>query len=143
MMKYSYEYPRPAVTVDAAIFRKKDDNWQVLFIQRGNEPFIGMWALPGGFVEMNETLEEAVARELKEETGLEGVSMEQLHAFSTVNRDPRHRTISIVFWGLVAVDQGKILAGDDAEDAKWFGIDHLPELAFDHLEVMKMAVEKL
>jgi len=143
MMKYSYEYPRPAVTVDAAIFRKKDDNWQVLFIQRGNEPFIGMWALPGGFVEMNETLEEAVARELKEETGLEGVSMEQLHAFSTVNRDPRHRTISIVFWGLVAVDQGKILAGDDAEDAKWFGIDQLPELAFDHLEVMKMAVEKL
>ena len=142
-MKYSYEYPRPAVTVDAAIFRKKDDNWQVLFIQRGNEPFIGMWALPGGFVEMNETLEEAVARELKEETGLEGVSMEQLHAFSTVNRDPRHRTISIVFWGLVAVDQGKILAGDDARDAKWFGIDQLPELAFDHQEVMKIAVEKL
>lgn len=143
MMKYSYDYPRPAVTIDAAVFRKKDDNWQVLFIQRGNEPFKGLWALPGGFVEMNETLEEAVARELKEETGLVGVSLEQLHAFSAVNRDPRHRTISVVFWGLVAVDQDRILAGDDAEDAKWFGIDQLPELAFDHLEVIKMAVEKL
>jgi len=143
MLKYTYDYPRPAVTVDAAIFRRHSGSWEILLIQRGREPFKGMWALPGGFVEMDETLEEAVVRELKEETGLEGIHLEQLHTFSAVNRDPRHRTISTIFWGISTMELSNALAGDDASDAKWHEIDRLPELAFDHAEVMSYAVKKL
>jgi 8-oxo-dGTP diphosphatase len=142
-MKYWYEYPRPAVTVDAAIFRKKDTGWQILLIQRGKEPFFGMWALPGGFVDMDENLEEAVERELKEETGLAGIDLEQLHTFSAIGRDPRFRTISTVFWGITSPDRSQAVAGDDASDAEWFGIDQLPKIAFDHEEVIKMALNKI
>jgi 8-oxo-dGTP diphosphatase len=142
-MKYSYTYPRPAVTVDAAIFRKTDTGWEILLIKRGNEPFLGMWALPGGFVDMDETLEQAVVRELQEETGLQGINLEQLHTFSAVNRDPRHRTISTVFLGIIPGLQLKAVAGDDALDARWFRVDQLPELAFDHADVMKFALQKL
>ena len=98
-MSYSYDYPRAAVTVDAAVFCSFDTGLFVLLIQRDRPPFEGMWALPGGFVDMHETLEEAVARELNEETGLAGILLEQLHTFSSLNRDPRHRTISTVFTG--------------------------------------------
>jgi 8-oxo-dGTP diphosphatase len=143
MTSYIYDYPRPAMTVDAAIFRKQAGSWQVLLIQRGGEPFKGMWALPGGFVEMDETLEEAVVRELKEETGLEGIHLEQLHTFSAINRDPRHRTISTIFWGIATLEQSKAVAGDDASEVKWFEIDRLSEMAFDHAEVMSYAVKKL
>jgi 8-oxo-dGTP diphosphatase len=142
-MSFSYKYPRPAVTIDAAVFRKAFSGWEILLIQRGKEPYLGMWALPGGFVDMDETLEQAVARELKEETGLEGINLEQLHTFSEVNRDPRHRTISTVYIGIIPDNLIKAVAGDDALDAKWFRIDQLPELAFDHAEVIKYAIQKL
>jgi 8-oxo-dGTP diphosphatase len=140
---FTYEYPRPAVTVDAAVFRKNGNYWEVLMIRRGNEPFRGMWALPGGFVNMDETLEEAVARELKEETNLEGVGLEQLHTFSAVNRDPRHRTISTVFYGIISPGNMEAKAGDDAAETRWISIESLPQMAFDHDMVVRMAVERL
>lgn len=142
-MPFTYEYPRPAVTVDAAVFRQMENTFEVLLIRRGNEPFKGMWALPGGFVNMDETLEEAVARELEEETGLKGVELEQLHTFSAVNRDPRHRTISTVFYGVINREGITTRAGDDASETGWFGIHSLPPMAFDHMMVVEMAVKKI
>jgi len=142
-MSFSYEYPRPAVTVDAAVFRKTEDQWLILLIRRGKEPFKGMWALPGGFIEMDETLESAIARELEEETGLKGLELRQLHTFSEVHRDPRHRTISTVFTGIVLPGQGEASAGDDASEVQWFQLSNLPELAFDHQAVITMAVHRL
>lgn len=140
---FTYEYPRPAVTVDAAVFRSTDNSFEVLLIRRGNEPFKGMWALPGGFVNMDETLEEAVARELKEETSLENVELEQLHTFSAVNRDPRHRTISTVFYGIINQESIEARAGDDASETRWFSIGSLPSMAFDHDRVVEMAVKRI
>lgn len=141
-MSYTYPYPRPALTVDAVVFKNDGMNWQVLFIQRKNEPFKGKWALPGGFVDMNETVEEAVERELLEETGLSSIELEQLHTFSAIHRDPRGRTVSVVYWG-IAEKSALPVSGDDAADARWFKVDNLPELAFDHDEVMKMALKKI
>lgn len=142
-MSFTYEYPRPAVTVDAVIFRESNSGWMILLIKRGNDPYKDMWALPGGFIDMNETLEEAIARELFEETGLENMKLEQLHTFSTVNRDPRHRTISTVFWGIIQSSEISLNAGDDASEAAWFAIDKLPDLAFDHSEVIQIALRKI
>ena len=127
------------LTVDAAVFRSHGDKTEILLIRRNHEPFEGQWALPGGFVDMDETLEEAVARELKEETNIEGVRLRQLHAFSALDRDPRGRTISVVFWGVLK-DSQQPTAGDDAREARWFDIRNLPELAFDHKEVVDMAI---
>ena len=142
IMTYTYKYPRPSLTVDATVFREKNHRYELLLIQRKYEPFEGRWALPGGFVDMDETLEEAVTRELKEETNLTGVELNQLHAFSTLGRDPRGHTISVVFWGVLNTDQ-EAVAGDDAKNAKWFNLDHLPELAFDHHQVVKFAMGKI
>lgn len=139
-MSHTYKYPRPSVTVDAVIFRKIDNELEVLLIKRGNEPYKNSWALPGGFIDMDETLEEAIARELEEETALKNIELRQLHAFSALDRDPRGRTISVVFWGMHYGDQ-KAVAGDDASAARWFGINDLPALAFDHNEVIQMAVD--
>ena len=141
-MAFTYKYPRPSLTVDATVFRKTDNGYEVLLIQRANPPFKGGWALPGGFVDMDETLEDAIIRELQEETSLTGIKLEQLHAFSTPGRDPRGHTISVIFWGILNNNQ-KPIAGDDARNVKWFDIDHLPELAFDHDEVIKTAIQKL
>ncbi len=142
-MPFTYDYPRPMVTVDAAVFRKNEGKTEILLIRRGHYPFEGMWALPGGFLDMDETLEEAILRELEEETGLKGVSLQQLHTFSEINRDPRGRTISVTFYG-VAIDIGtKVKGGDDAEEARWFSVDDLPELAFDHIESITMALKKI
>ena len=142
--KYVYDWPRPMVTVDAAVFTFSDDKAKVLLINRGNEPFKGKWALPGGFVDMDEELEDAVARELEEETGLATVQLEQMRTFGTVGRDPRGRMITIVFMGIAKEDQTTIKAGDDAAQAQWFDIEKLPEdMAFDHNEVIKFAIEKL
>ena len=141
-MSFTYAYPRPAVTVDAAVFKETGSGIEILLIQRGNEPFKDGWALPGGFMDMEETLEEAIYRELAEETGLKRIKLQQLQAFSTLDRDPRGRTITIVFYGML-LDEQQATAGDDASDASWFPIDSLPELAFDHAEVISIAIRKM
>ena len=130
--------PRPAITVDAVVFREMDSVAQVLLVERKHEPFAGQWAIPGGLMEMDETLETAAARELLEETGLRATSLKQIHAFSAVDRDPRGRTISVAF--LVAVDPGEApVAADDAKQVGWFPLDELPPLAFDHTQIIQMA----
>jgi 8-oxo-dGTP diphosphatase len=136
-MKHCYDYPRPAVTADIIILKITNNSQSVLLIERKHPPFEGMWALPGGFLNMDETLELAALRELQEETGISGVGLKQFHTFSKVNRDPRHRTITTVFIGYVNNDI-TIEAGDDAAKAQWFPMDKLPPLAFDHGEVMEM-----
>ncbi|NTW25262.1 MAG: NUDIX hydrolase [Lentimicrobium sp.] len=137
---FTYHYPRPAVTVDSLIFRNAGNEPEVLLIKRGNPPFEGMWAAPGGFIEMDETPEAAAARELAEETGIEGVELWQYHTYGDVYRDPRHRTISVAYAGFLH-DAAKIAkGGDDAAEAGWFNINKLPSLAFDHDLVVADAV---
>jgi 8-oxo-dGTP diphosphatase len=139
---YTYQYPRPAVTVDAILISKQQS---VLLIERGREPFKGKWALPGGFIEMDESLEVACLRELEEETGIRVGELKQFKAYGAVDRDPRHRTISVLFYAFT--DEELIAcAGDDAAKAKWFPINELPELAFDHhliLEEFKKEILRL
>jgi 8-oxo-dGTP diphosphatase len=142
--KYVYQWPRAMVTVDAAVFSLSEGKARVLLIKRGNEPFKGMWALPGGFVEMDEELEAAAARELAEETGLVDVELEQMRTYGTCGRDPRGRQITIVFLGIVTKEADKIKAGDDAAEVKWFDADKLSEeLAFDHEEIIAFAADEL
>jgi len=139
--RYVYEWPRPMVTVDAAVFTFIDGNPHLLLIQRKHEPYEGQWGIPGGFIEMDEELEDAVARELEEETGLKGVALEQLRTFGTVGRDPRGRQITVVYMGVAEEGQTEVHGGDDAADARWFDIGRLPEnLAFDHDAVINVAI---
>lgn len=142
--KYTYNWPRPMVTVDAVVFTMSEGRTQVLLVNRGKEPYKGKWAVPGGFIEIDEELEDAVARELAEETGLTGVQLEQMRTFGKCGRDPRGRQISIAFTGIATEGQDSIHAGDDAAKAKWFDINKLPEnLAFDHNEMIKCGIENL
>lgn len=142
-MPYTYTYPRMQVTVDAVIVRSNDeDTDEVLLIERKHDPYQGSWALPGGFVDMDETLADAAKRELYEETGLVVDSLTQFYTFDAVNRDPRGRTISIVFIGH-ADSSARIKAGDDASTADWFSFDALPPLAFDHEKVLAMAKKRI
>jgi 8-oxo-dGTP diphosphatase len=132
------------VTADAAVFRFLNNNVELLLIKRGNEPFKGKWALPGGYVDIDEELEDAAARELAEEAGLEGVQLEQMRTFGGCGRDPRGRQITVVFMGIAEHGRHRIKAGDDAKDARWFDIERLPEdLAFDHEQVVRVAIGKL
>jgi 8-oxo-dGTP diphosphatase len=130
-MKYCYDYPRPSVTVDVACLAEHEGRTFILLIERAHEPFAGHWALPGGFVDEDESLERAIARELEEETGLAGVAMEQFRAYGDPGRDPRGHTVTIAF---VARLPRCIAAtgADDAARAEWFAVDELPPLAFDH-----------
>jgi 8-oxo-dGTP diphosphatase len=142
--KYVYDWPRPMVTVDAVVFAFFKDRAKVLLINRGREPFKGKWALPGGFVGIDEELEDAAARELAEETGLTDVALEQMYTFGRCGRDPRGRQISVVFMGIAEKGTDKIRGGDDAQEAKWFDMENLPsDLAFDHNEIIRMGVKKL
>lgn len=142
--KYMYDWPRPMVTVDAVVFAVSQDKTEVLLIERRNEPFKGRWAVPGGFVDIDEELEDAVARELAEETGLTAVRLEQMHTFGKCGRDPRGRQITIAFMGLITNGRDEIKAGDDAAKAQWFDIEKLPEnMAFDHDEMVRLAIERL
>lgn len=139
---YTYAYPRPALTVDAIVLAGDPGNYWLLLIQRKKDPFIGCWALPGGFVDMDETLEKACVRELEEETGLELTSMEQFRVFDAIGRDPRHRTISVVFYAFIS-DKKPVSGSDDAEKAEWFPIDKLPSMAFDHSEIVASFLSKI
>jgi len=139
-MNYTYPYPRPSVTVDILLMHPAESAWEVLLIKRLHNPFQGMWALPGGFIEMDEDLHKSAKRELLEETGLD---MQQLHQFKTYGkpgRDPRGRTISVVFYAIISKEAKKqTKAGDDAKKAQWFQLKQLPELAFDHEDIMQDA----
>lgn len=137
-MSYTYKYPRPAVTADVVAITKEEEP-KVLLIQRGNEPYKGCWAFPGGFMEMDETTEECAIRELDEETGLKLDSMVQVGAYSKVDRDPRGRTITIAYLAIVDGPLS-VIAQDDAAKAEWFSINALPALAFDHDEIMTDAL---
>jgi len=140
-MPYCYKYPRPALTVDALII---STDGKVLLIQRKNPPFEGLWALPGGFVDMDETPEMAVLRELKEETGIDNIQLKQFHTYGAIDRDPRHRTISIVFFGnIINSSEFQPVGNDDASDAKWISLEALPDLAFDHKIIIEDAIDIL
>jgi 8-oxo-dGTP diphosphatase len=129
---------------DAAVFAFFRNKAKLLLVNRKNEPFKSKWALPGGFVNIDEELDDAAARELAEETGLAGVQLEQLHTFGRVGRDPRGRVITVTFMGIATKGRNKLKAGDDAAKVRWFNIEKLPkDLAFDHNEVVRFAVEKL
>jgi len=131
------------VTVDAVVFLANSTSPKILLIKRKNDPFKGCYALPGGFVDMNETLKDAATRELFEETGLKGIELNQLAAFDKIDRDPRDRNISIVFYGFTTDNNSTIQGGDDAEEANWFDLNTLPLLAFDHQDVIQFALKKI
>ena len=146
--KYIYDWPRPMVTIDAAVFAFSKgvhkNKLKILLIKRRSEPFKGRWALPGGFVEIDEELETAAARELAEETGLVNIPLAQMHTFGKCGRDPRGRQISIAFMAIVPEGLNKIRAGDDAVEVQWCDIEKLPkDLAFDHNEIADFAIQEL
>ncbi len=143
-MAYTYDHPRPALTVDCVIFGLDESSkLKVLLIQRGHEPFQGYWALPGGFVEMQETLEQAALRELEEETGVTNVFIEQLYTFGEPNRDPRGRVVSVAHFALVNLAEHPVRAASDAKNVQWFEIEDLPKLAFDHEQILQVAINRL
>lgn len=139
-MFHFYKYPRPSVTTDAIVTSEKNGENYILLVRRKHEPFKNMWALPGGFINMNETLLEACKRELEEETGLSGINLEQFFTFDAVNRDPRGRTISVVFYAHIPKPV-PAKGSDDALEALWFPFVSLPPMAFDHEEIIKMYQE--
>ena len=142
--KYTYEWPRPMVTTDAVIFAVTAEATKLLLVKRGKDPYKGKWAIPGGFINIDEELEDSAARELQEETGLTGIKLEQMHTFGTCGRDPRGRQITVVYMGIIKEGLDRIKAGDDAALAQWFDIDKLPpNMAFDHNLVANLAIEKL
>jgi 8-oxo-dGTP diphosphatase len=135
----TYDYPRPALTTDAAVFRIERERLQLLLVRRKNPPFQGMWSLPGGFLNEGETLDACAARELAEETGLTGAALHPFANFSTPGRDPRGWTVSAAYAGLADRD-ATAKAGDDAASLDWFDIHRLPPLAFDHAEIIARAI---
>lgn len=139
---FCYDFPRPAVTVDVVIV-STDVRPRVLLIRRKNEPFAGMWAIPGGFVEMDETLDVAARRELLEETGVRAKTLEQLATFGDPGRDPRGRTISVVYLARIDAVKENAQGADDATEAAWHPLDRLPKLAFDHAAILKLARKTL
>ncbi len=139
---FCYEYPRPAVTVDTVVITR-ERRPRVLLVRRKHDPFAGMWALPGGFVDQAETLETAARRELAEETGVRVAKMEQLHSFGDPGRDPRGPTISVVFLARATSPIKDPKGGDDAAEARWHSLDRLPPLAFDHAKILAFARGRL
>lgn len=140
--RYCYDYPRPALTVDIVLFHCTQEDVEVLLIKRARQPFEGQWAFPGGFVDEDESLEDAASRELLEETGIGGVRLEQLAAFGDPGRDPRGHTVSVVFSGTIE-EQTTACAGDDAADARWHSALKPPKLAFDHRKILSAALKQL
>lgn len=142
-MSFTYEYAHPAVTVDCVVFGYDAADLKVLLIQRKLEPFKGRWALPGGFVQINEGLEEAARRELSGETGLGDLFLEQLYTFGDPKRDPRERVISVAYYALVKLTDHALRAASDAEDVAWFPVAELPKLGFDHERIVETALRRL
>jgi 8-oxo-dGTP diphosphatase len=138
-----YTHPRPALTVDCVVFGLDEEDLKVLLIQRDLEPFLGRWALPGGFVRVTETLDEAARRELAEETGVSRVYLEQLYTFGSVDRDPRERVVSVAYYALVRLSDHRVKGATDARDAAWFPVWDAPRLAFDHDEIVQVALLRL
>ncbi|MCS7239495.1 MAG: NUDIX hydrolase [Thermoguttaceae bacterium] len=136
LVPYTYEYPRPAVTVDCLVLTFDGEQLWVLLIQRHHEPFAGSWALPGGFIDIDEPLETAAQRELREETGLQINELRQFRAFGAPGRDPRGRTVAVVFFGFCPWEKREVQGGDDARQASWFPWDRVPPLAFDHAQIV-------
>lgn len=141
--KYTYAYPRPAVTVDCVIFGFDKNQLKVLLTKRAIEPFLGKWAFPGGFIQEEETADDCALRKLQEEAGLKDIFLEQLYTFSDLARDPRGRVISIAYYALVKPETHILEAGVDIEAVKWFGIDENKDLAFDHKQILNTAIERL
>jgi len=142
-MSYKYDYPHFALTVDAVLFSKSDAGLDVLLIRRAHEPFKDCWAFPGGFVNIDEIADNAVHRELEEETNISNVQLKRFDIFDAVDRDPRERTVSVVYYGFTNGSDEPIKAGDDAKDAKWFPVNKLPELAFDHSVILNQILEEV
>lgn len=138
---FTYEYPRPSVTVDCVVFCQESDDLQVLLIERKFPPYVGCWALPGGFMNMDEDAETAAKRELYEETGVVVENLKQCGAFTDVDRDPRDRVVTIAYYTLI--DKTEAKAADDAQKAVWFPVDCLPPLAFDHDKILQAALKAL
>lgn len=138
---YQYRYEHMAVTTDCVIFTFEDHRLKVLLIRRDAEPYKGSWAFPGGFLQMNETAMDGALRELREETALEPAAIGELGVFSDVDRDPRERVITIAYFALVKPSE--VIGGDDADEAAWFPVDNLPNLAFDHKRILDAAMERL
>lgn len=139
--KYCYKYPHPSVTTDCVIFGFDGEKLNVLLVKRGGNPYLGWWAFPGGFIKIHESAEEGALRELKEETQLTTSYMEQLRTYSSPDRDPRERVITIAYLALVKISEVK--GGDDAAEAQWFPIDEVPHLAFDHDAILRDALARL
>src|SRR3954468_9620284 len=142
-MPFTYEYPHPAVTVDAVVFGYDEADLKVLLIQREQAPYKSRWAFPGGFVNIDEALEDAARRELEEETGLTRLYLEQLYTFGTPKRDPRERVISVAYYALVKLTAHAVRAASDAKNVAWFPVADLPALAFDHEEILDVALRRL
>ena len=142
-MKYTYEYPRPALTVDCVVFGFDEGDLKLLLIRRSLEPFRGKWALPGGFVHLDETLDDAARRELREETGIERLYLEQLYTFGDLKRDPRERVVSVAYYALLELTAYRLQASTDAAEAAWFSVTEVPALAFDHAKIVDVALTRL
>lgn len=147
-MPHTYEFARPALTVDIVVFAlcagdDSEEDLHVMLIERDLKPYEGQWALPGGFVRVEETLDEAARRELEEETGLVDIYLEQLYTFGEVQRDPRERVVTVAYYALVNLEGHDVQASTDARSAAWFSVNDLPELAFDHSEILHTAHERL
>ncbi len=140
---YTYRHPHPAVTTDIAVFTIRDGALACLLIRRGARPYKGRWALPGGFVRIDESLDAAAARELQEETGASDVYLEQLYTFGAPRRDPRERVITVAYFALVPAEQLSLQAASDADAVGWFALDSLPALAFDHADILAVAQRRL
>lgn len=142
-MSFTYEYPRPAVTTDVVLFSREHDQWRVLLIQRMKDPFRECWALPGGFLDADEDPKDGAARELEEETGIRGLTLQPLGFWGRPDRDPRGHTISLVHWAIIEGPCPEAVAGDDAKSLSWHSLNDLPALAFDHDEILQEASKRL
>ncbi len=142
-MAYTYQHPRPALTVDCVVFGLDEDELRLLLVERAEEPFAGRWALPGGFVHLEENLEDAARRELEEETGITRLYLEQLYTFGDVNRDPRERVVTVAYYALVKLSDHQVRAATDARSAAWFAVSDLPDLAFDHDQIVQVALVRV